>query len=240
MAGQPPGGQAQTQTPNINVLASQGIQGAGLTTARGTQFDPGTLAQTNLQQYQNPYTQQVIDASTRDIMRGAQMGLNELGAQASAAGAFGGSRHGVAMGELGRGTAEELAQMTSGLRQQGFTQAQQMAQQDIQNRLSAQQQRLGAAGQLADISNLGFGMGQTVQQGLAQQGAMQQALQQQLIDQAKAQYAGYTGAPASSLGYVSQALGATPTVGTTTTAKQPGLFDYLTLAATAYKPTPTV
>ena len=232
MAGQAPGG--QTQTPNINVLASQGIRGAGLTTAQGTQFDPGTLAQTNLQQYQNPYTQQVIDASTQDIMRGAQMGINELGRQAGQAGAFGGSRHGVALGELGRGTAEELAQMSAGLRQQGFTQAQQMAQQDIQNRLAGQQQRLGASAQLADISNLGFGMGQTVQQNLATQGAMQQALQQQLIDQAKQQYAGYTGAPVGSLGYVSGAIGASPVPQTTTTSKQPGLFDYLTLGATAY------
>ena len=230
MATGPTGG-GQTQTPNINVLASKGVQGAGMGTAQGMAFDPGTLAQTNLQQYQNPYTKQVIDASTQDIMRGAQMGLNELGRQATQAGAFGGSRHGVAMGELGRGTAEEIGQMASSLRQQGFTQAQAMAQQDIQNRLAGAQHRLGASAQMADIANLGFGMGQTVTQNLAQQGAQQQAMQQALIDQAKAQYQGYTQAPVTSLGYVSSALGATPVPQTQTTSRQPGLFDYLTLGA---------
>jgi len=58
-------------------------------------------------------------------------------------------------------------------------------------------------------------------------------MEQALIDAAKAQYAGYTGAPVQGLGYVSQALGATTVPTTTTTTKQPGLFDYLTLAASA-------
>ena len=181
------------------------------------------LQQANIAAYQNPYTQQVINAQQADLMRGAQMGLNELGRQASQAGAFGGSRHGVAMSELGRGVADVMGQQAAALRQAGFQQAQQAAQQDIQTNLAA-------ASQLANIANLGFGMGQSVQQGLAQQGAMQQGLQQALIDAAKQQYAGYTGAPAASIGYVSSALGATPVPQTTTTSKQPGLFDWLTLA----------
>jgi hypothetical protein len=73
-------------------------------------------------------------------------------------------------------------------------------------------------------------MGQTVQQNLAQQGALQQGIQQSLIDAAKAQYAGYTGAPAASIGYVTSALGSTPVPQNQTTSKQPGLFDFLTLA----------
>jgi len=99
--------------------------------------------------------------------------------------------------------------------------------------LAGSQQRLGAAGQLGNIANLGFGMGQTVQQQMAQQGLQQQMLQQALMDAARGQYAGYTGAPAQSLGFLASALGATPVPQTTTTTKEPGLFDYLTLAATA-------
>jgi len=198
----------------------------------------GTIAGSNIAQYQNPYTQQVIQANEADILRGAQIGLNELGAQAQAARAFGGSRHGVAMGEMGRNVLQQLAQSSAGLRQTGFQQAQSAAQQDIQNRLAQEglglqgsQQRLGAASQLGNIANLGFGMGQTVTQNMMQQGALQQALQQQLIDAAKGQYAGYTGAPAQTIGYVSSALGATPVPQNQTTSKQPGLFDYLTMGA---------
>ena len=217
MAGAAPGG----VTANPMQQASMAQRGALAGTAGA-----GTIAGTNLSQYQNPYTQQVIDASAQDVLRNAQMGLNVLGTQATRAGAFGGSRHGIAMGELGRGVAEQLAQQSAGLRQAGFTQAQQMAQQDIQNRMS-QAAQLGALGQQS------FGYGQAIQSQLSQQGAQQQAIQQALIDAAKAQYAGYTGAPAAGLGYVSQALGATPVPQTQTTSRQPGLFDYLTLAATA-------
>ena len=233
MAGAPQGG-GQTATPNINQAAAQGIYGAGMGTAAGMGFDPGTLAQTDISQYQNPFTEQVIKANEADILRGAQMGMNELGAQASRAGAFGGSRQGVAEAEMGRNVLQQLAQSSAGLRQQGFTTAQQMAQQDIQNRMMGQTARTGAAGQLANIAQTGFGMGQQALAGLQQTGAQQQAIQQALIDAAKGQFAGYAGSPASTIGYLSQALGATTVPQTTTTSKQPGVFDYLTLAASAY------
>jgi hypothetical protein len=182
----------------------------------------GTLQNANIAAYQNPYTQQVINAQQADVMRGAQMGLNELGRQATQAGAFGGSRHGVAMSELGRGAAQLMGQQSAQLRQQGFQNAQQMAQQDIQNRM-AQAAQMGGLGQQS------FGFGQQIQQGMQQVGNQQQAMQQALIDAAKAQYQGYTQQPVTSLGYVSSALGATPMGQQTTTQKNPGLFDYLTL-----------
>jgi len=240
-------GPAQGGTPNVNQAAAQGIYGAGLGAASEMGYTPqqvqaGQLATTDIGQYQNPFTEQVIRANEADILRGAQMGLNSLGAQAQAAGAFGGSRHGIAEAELGRNVAQQLAQSSAGLRQAGFQNAQQMALADIQNRLGAQQfnvtsglqgaqQRLGAGSQLANIANLGFGMGQKVQQNLMQQGALQQGLQQALIDAAKQQYAGYTGAPASSINYVTNALGAAPNVGTQETSSKPGLFGMLTSIA---------
>jgi hypothetical protein len=211
---------------NIFTQAQQGITGAGLSTAAGMDFGPGTLATTNLAPYFNPYTQEVIDVTMGDLERQRQMQQNMLGAQATAARAFGGSRQGVEAALTNEGFARQMAQTSAGLRQAGFQQSQVAAQQDIQNRLQS-------AMQLANISNLGFGMGQSVQQQMAQQGLQQQMLQQALMDAAKGQYAGYTGAPAQSLGYMATALGATPVPQTQTTTKQPGLFDYLTLAATA-------
>jgi len=83
------------------------------------------------------------------------------------------------------------------------------------------------------LSNLGFGMGQTIQNRMDQQGTQQQALQQQLINAAKQQYAGYTGAPADSLQYLLQAVGQAPAVGSQTSGYTPGLFDYLSLGASA-------
>ena len=247
MAGQAQGG--QVQQPNINTLAAQGVRGAGVGTVAGMGYQPqqvqaGQLASTSMTPYMNPYTTDVIKATEADILRGGQMGLNELGAQAQAAKAFGGSRHGVATGEMGRNIVQQLAQSSAGLRQAGFQQAQQAAQSDIQSKMQADlanqqmglagaQHRLGAAQQLGNIANLGFGMGQTVQQNLASQGAQQQAMQQALIEAAKQRYAGYTAHPGQTLGYVSSAIGASPVPQTTTSSNQPGLFDYLTLAAMA-------
>ena len=247
MAGQAPGG--QTTPPNINSLAAQGIQGAGLGSAQGMAYTPlgvtaNQLGTTNLTPYMNPYTTDVIDASQADVLRGANIGLDQLGAQAQMAGGFGGSRHGIAMSELGRGVGEIMGQQAAGLRQANFAQAQQAAQQDIATNLQAQLanqaaditgagHRLGAAGQLGNLSNLGFGMGQTVNQNLQTQGAMQQALQQAVMDAAGQKYKEYTGHPAQGLAYMNAAL--TPGVysqpNTVTNTKTPGLFDYLTLGA---------
>ena len=246
MAGQAaPGG--QTTPPNINSLAAQGIQGAGMGTAQGMGYTPlsvGALNQTQLAPYMNPYTTEVIDASQADILRGANIGLDQLGAQAQQAKAFGGSRHGIAMSEMGRGVGEIMGQQAAGLRQANYAQAQQAAQQDISGRLQADlanqgvdlsgaQHRLGAAGQLGNLSNLGFGMGQQVQQNLQTQGAMQQALQQAVMDAAGQKYKEYTGHPAQSLQYLQSALGTGvySTPNTVTSTKTPGLFDYLTLGA---------
>ena len=141
---------------------------------------------------------------------------------------------------LVRNFYDRLGSTVGGLRQAGFQNAQNMAQQDISGRMQAdlanqgagQQQAnrgLQAANQFANIGNLGFGMGREVNQDLMNQGNIEQLMQQQLIDAAKQQFAGYTGAPADTIGYVSQALGSSTIPQSQTTTKEPGLFDYLSM-----------
>ena len=305
--GRPNGSYQPPKPANINSLAAQGIQGAGMGTAQAMGYTPlsvsgtnvtptnvgisglspnvtaGQLSSTNLDPYMNPYTTNVIDAQQADILRGANIGLDQLGAQAQMAGGFGGSRHGIAMSEMGKGVADMMGQQAASLRHGGYQNAQQAAMQDIMNDYNAQianqqagqfdigtnlqaqlanqqtglqgqlanqqtglqaqlanqqaditgaQHQLGAAGQLGQLSNLGFGMGQTVNQNLQTQGAMQQALQQAVFDNAAQQYGQYTGHPAQGLAYLNAALGVTPTTPQTETlTSTPGLFDYLTLGA---------
>jgi len=223
---------------NVNQAAAQGIQQAGMGASAEMGYRPmavGAPSQANLQQYTNPYESQVVDQSLGDIERSRLMAQNAGGAQASAANAFGGSRHGIAESETNRAFADQSARTASGLRQSGYQNAQQMARQaSMQNQqagLAGSQQRLQAGSQLGNISNLGFGMGQTIQGNMDRQGMMQQALQQQLINDAKGQYAGYTGAPANSLQYLLQAVGAAPAQGSVTKSNEMGLMDYLKLGA---------
>lgn len=204
-------------------------------------------------QFVNPYEQQVVSGALGDIERQRQMQANQLAAQFQGARAFGGSREAIQQAELGRQALEQGASTAASLRQQGFGQALQAAAQQagmgqraqefglgqgmqaqLANqaaKLAGSQQRLGAASQLGSLANLGFGMGQTIQQQMGQQGAMQQQLQQQIMNAARQQFEGFRNYPAQALGYYAQALGATPTPQSSTTTKQPGLFDYLTLGA---------
>ena len=231
----------QAQTGLTQGMGAQ--QAAGAVAAQQAfqpmQAGPMTVAGSNLNQYMNPYTTSVIGNLARDTGRAMQMGANQLGAAASRAGAFGGSRHGIAQGQMMGDALRGFQSQAGQLRQAGFQNAQQMAQQDIQNRMAANQQRLGAAGQLAgygtnlaNLGQMGFGMGRQLNQDAMLQGALQRQIQQGVIDAAKQQYAGFQGQPERTLGMTTAALGAAPVPQTTTQTRQPGLFDYLTLGAT--------
>jgi hypothetical protein len=147
----------------------------------------------NIQQFMNPFTSEVIGRTGMDMARQASMQQNQLGAQATRAGAFGGSRHGVAegtmLGDYGRAFGDIAAQQ----RQSGFNTA-----------LGAAQQQQGIQSGLA---GQGFGFGQAINQQQSQQGQMQQAMNQALINAAKGQYAGFTGAPMAGLQAQLAALG---------------------------------
>lgn len=181
----------------------------------------------NIAAFANPFTQGVVNTSMDALNRARLMTQNQTGAQATQAGAFGGSRHGVAEAETNRNFFDQAGQMASNLYNTGFNSALGAAQ---------QQQNFGlqAANQLGSLSNLGFGYGTQLANSQAQQGALQQGLNQLLIDAGKGQFAGYTGAPANSLQTLLASLGGTQLgQNTTTQSRQPGLFDYLTLGATA-------
>lgn len=172
----------------------------------------------NIGQFMNPYTQAVTDRTMADIGAAQQMAQNQLGAQATAAKAFGGSRHGVADAQTNAGFIKQMADTSANLNMQGFNTALGAAQ---------NQQQM-----LSQLAGQGFGFGQQLNAQQMQQGQMQQAIQQALIDAAKGQYAGFTGAPMQSLSAPMAALGAA-NMGqqTQTSSYKPGLFDYLTLGA---------
>jgi hypothetical protein len=214
--------------------ASMAQQGALAGTVGAGMTPIGTVARSNLSQYINPYTQNVIGGLQTEANRAMQMGANQLGTQATRAGAFGGSRHGIAQGQMMGDIQRGLNQQTGQLLQSGFQNAQQMAQQDIQNRLAQANLGLSAASQAANIGQQSFNMGRTVQQDLAQQGLQQQLLNQALIDAAKGQYAGYQQAPISGLGIMTQALGASPHGQNQQQTRNLGIMDYLTAGATIY------
>jgi hypothetical protein len=188
--------------------------------AMATYANPAARAQ----QMMNPYQQNVVNKTLRDVGSAAQMGLNTIDTQASQAGAFGGSRHGIAMAEAAKGYQQQALDAVGALNQQGYNQA--------MNNAFRSAQGLQGAGQQS------FGYGQQIQNMQMQQGAMQQAAMQQLIDQARQQYQGYASAPTQKMQLPLQALGMVPystsqttSGGTQTSSMNPGLFNYLQVGA---------
>lgn len=176
----------------------------------------------NIGQFMNPYTSMVTGQAMQDLNRQRQMATNDIGASATRAGAFGGSRHGVAEALTNTGFAQQGANMFGNLQQQGFNTA-----------LGAAQNQQGIQSGLA---GQGFGFGQQINQQQAQQGALQQALNQALIDAGRGQYQGFTGSPTAALGPLMGALGAAPVPQgqTQTQSSRPGLFDFITAGASIF------
>jgi len=175
---QPTGYQAQAAEAQGYQPSAMTSQGYGASTVGQTpsvtaqNVQAGQLAGSNLGAYTNPYESQVVDQALGDIERSRLMAANQLGAQASAAGAFGGSRQGIAEAETNRACADQAARTASGLRQAGFTQAQQMAQADI-----ATAQQAALANQQAQLQAGTTTAGLTQQSNLANQAALNAASQ---------------------------------------------------------------
>jgi hypothetical protein len=110
------------------------------------------------QQYMSPYQQAVMDTTLREYDIQAQKGLPGLAAQAIQAGAFGGGREGVQRAEYQSTSDRNRAALQAQLLQQGFGQAQQLAQQNYLNQLGLAGQTQGLLGtQIAGLTTLGAG-----------------------------------------------------------------------------------
>ena len=83
--------------------AALGTTGAGVQTLAGAQFEP-TAAR--IQQFMDPYQQTVTQEAIKEIDRQQQIAENRLAGDAVKAGAFGGSRFGIAQSELARNAAD--------------------------------------------------------------------------------------------------------------------------------------
>ena len=223
-----PVGQTAANTYNAAVNA----------TNQAMNFQPGTIAGANLAQYQNPYQQQVIDQSLASMNRANQMALNNVGAQATGAGAYGGSRQAVAEALTNADFNNQAATMIANQNQQGFMNAQNMAQYDSNNQFKQQNAVTNAANQLANLSQQGFNYDQTLNSNLGEDGNQIQNIVQEIINAANNQFANYTGYGDTMLNAPLNAVGAAP--GTTATTGnqsntgtyEPGIFDYLVAAMT--------
>jgi hypothetical protein len=151
-----------------NFAQAQGTLGQGIGALQGAaqMYDP-----TGVQKFMNPYQQQVIDESIKQINRQGDISQQNLQAQAARSGAFGGSREGVQRAELERGLAAQRNAAIVGGLSTGYQNAAQQAQQAFE---AQQGRQLAQAQGLQGAAGLQGQFGQTQQQQALQQA---QALQ---------------------------------------------------------------
>ena len=178
-------------------LADSGIGGYQPFLDRAAQLaGPG-----GAQQFMNPFEDQVVQQTMQDIARQGQKAQQRLAGQGVASGAFGGSRFGVAQADLAGKTLEQQARSAGQIRQQGFQQAQQAAQ---------------------NAARLQAGLGQAQQQMFGQDinrllgiGSLQQRQQQAGFDVARANELGRQALPFQEIGFLSDVFRGVPALQST-------------------------
>ena len=154
-------GAAQDIADQLQAAATAGQDRAQPFLDRAAQLSaPGAF-----EEFMSPYQQEVIDTTRQELERQLQAQQARLGAGAGSA--FGGGRFGIAEGELAASGARGIASTLAGLRQQGFTRAQ-----DAAARALGQQLQIGQAAQGQAGQNLGL-LGQALQGQIAGAGAAQ-------------------------------------------------------------------
>ena len=164
------------------------IGGLGAYQTAAGNIAQGAAGMTGPQAYQpfmSPYQSQVIDATLAEYDKQGQAGEQQIKDQAVALGGFGGGREGAMLGQYQSDRLADRAALQASMLQQGFGQANQLAQQNFMNQGSigtAQQGLAGAYGnqmnQVFGLSDFGrTGMGQDVS-ALGSLGAMRQGLSQ--------------------------------------------------------------
>ena len=218
------GGQAIGQGIGA-VGAGLGTIGSAIGQTAQAGFDPSSY-----QQFMDPFTEDVIATTQADIARQGAMQQNQLGASAVGQGAFGGSRQGIAQGEIARNVMDQQARTGAQLRSQGFAQAQNLAQQQASQALRQAQltgqlgQTTGALGaqigqmgtQTAALGQLGQQMGVQDVNTLLGIGGLQQGQTQKGLDITRANELAQQALPFQRIGFLSDIFRGVPALQQTT------------------------
>jgi hypothetical protein len=205
---------------------AQAQQGAGLGGLRGAQAFTATTAAgmpaaADISTYMNPYMTNVADVAARELTRRSEMQQVANEAQATQAGAFGGSRADIVEAERQRNLQQGLGDIYTQAQARAFDTALKAAQTDRKTQLASglgMAQTASAADALnaADIQRqLGIG-------------GLQRGMDQATLDLGYQQFVQERDYPKQQLGFYSDILRGVPTGSMTTTTgpapQQPSLF----------------
>jgi len=177
--------------------------------------------------YMNPYTKNVVDTTLADINKMRDMAILKNADSAIAANAFGGSRHGVLESLTNQAAIEQAAKTGAALRSQGYRDAANLMQTDLDRAFRNKFFQGDIAGNILQDQSSQLG-------NLFNIGGMQQGLQQAGIDKAFGQYQDAIGYGPRQLGLLAQSAGLIPQQSTSTQTGEykPGTLESVGNAAT--------
>ena len=214
--------------------AANALGYAGQSAGVGSMYENMATSPSAYQSFMSPYQQAVTDVQMDAARRQADITRQQRNAQATRAGAFGGSRQAIEEAEAQRALGSQLQNIQATGLQNAFQQAQQNINQRAQLELSglsaAQQGLAGAQAGYGLAGQMGSTLGalgerqlgaQTGILGLQQQfGGQQQAQEQAIINQAIQNYAQSREAPLQALNQFNALLRGYALPGTTATQYQ--------------------
>lgn len=202
-------------------------------------YDPS-----DVQRYMDPYQQQVVDATMKEMNRQGNIARTQAAAGAVGAGAFGSTREGVQRAELDRGLADVKSRALADLYSRGYSQALDASRQDFANQQARQANLASGLGQFGQ----GFqGLGQSLQntaqnvqgQGLADYqaffdaGNLRRNINQQQLEADRATEMNRLMYPYQKFGFMQDAMNKVPTgMSTLTSSTTPGSNPLLQMLGT--------
>lgn len=149
---------------------------------QGTTYKPRSFLEGDISAYMNPYLAEVESRALDNQSRAFQNNLNSISANAVSAGAFGGSRQGIAEGVASAENARAMGDLSAQLRAQGFDTASGLLQNDIAREMQGEQMRQAAGQQLAQNAALGSQIGINTGQALGNLSALDQQTRNQVAN----------------------------------------------------------
>ena len=217
---------------NMTLEAYNPMQ-AGIDTLSGTgaEYDP-----TSYTNYMNPYEDAAVASAMSDIQRSGNIAQQGVRAGAVGAGAFGGSRSGLAEQELQRNTMDQQARTAAQMRAAGYGQAQQLGMGAFDSAMGRQQNMATTYGQLgqgigqlgsqlgntgvqqAGLGEMRTGLGSSDIQNLMATGASERGIQQAGLDATRLSNLQRYTQPYQQYGFLSDIYSGTPSGSSTLTA----------------------
>ena len=222
------GMQTSGQTGMAGQFAGAATLGALGTNYDPTQFQAGQFGQQQAQQYMSPYMQSVVDVQQQEAQRQADIAGTQRSAQATGAGAFGGSRQAIMDAEAARNLATQKGSIQATGLQNAYAQAQQQYNADQARQMQAaqlgeQSKQYGAglglqglstaltgAGQMGTLGGQQFQQGMDINKLQQATGATQQAQQQAALSQQYQDFLTQKQYPYQQLSYMSDMLRGLP------------------------------